>query len=426
VIVGSERLGGLGWVDHVFDVPLNHHEQRGETIQIFVREVIVAEHGAVTRPLLLYLQGGPGHAADRPLRSNGWLPRFLKEYRVLLLDQRGTGRSTPVDALDLEALGGTEEQASYLSNFRADSIVRDAEIVRRDLLGDQPWSILGQSFGGWCATTYLSHAPEGLREVFITGGLPSLTAGPDEVYRAAYPRLIEASRRYFAAFPGDRIRVEQLAEHIASSQVRLPRGERLTVRRFKTAGIALGLRDGFETMHFLIEQAFPFGLDQPAMTEGFIAALDQLISNAGEPLFCILHEPLYCQGEASRWSAHRIRDEFKEIDHGPDPSFFTGEMIYPWLFEEDPTLRRFADAANGLAERDDWPALYDEERLWSNNVPVYAAVYASDFFVDARMSAETAARIGNARIVISPEDHDALRTGGIADQLLGLREGDAL
>src|SRR4029077_7200184 len=101
-----------------------------------------------------------------------------------LLDQRGTGRSTPVSA---EALAGLDPaaQAAYLRNFRADSIVRDAELIRAQL-ESHPWRVLGQSFGGLCVTTYLSFAPEGLHEAFITGGLPPLVGGADDVYRATY------------------------------------------------------------------------------------------------------------------------------------------------------------------------------------------------------------------------------------------------
>lgn len=48
---------------------------------------------------------------------------------------------------------------------RADSIVRDAEIVRKALVPRDNhggrWSLLGQSFGGFCCMTYLSIAPEG-------------------------------------------------------------------------------------------------------------------------------------------------------------------------------------------------------------------------------------------------------------------------
>ena len=45
----------------------------------------------------VFLQGGPGFEATRPTSPpSGWMKRALADYRVLLLDQRGTGRSTPV------------------------------------------------------------------------------------------------------------------------------------------------------------------------------------------------------------------------------------------------------------------------------------------------------------------------------------------
>lgn len=63
-----------------------------------------------------------------------------------------------------------------LTLCRADSIVRDAELVRHAIVPQSSsggrWSILGQSFGGFCCATYLSLAPEGLVEALITGGIP--------------------------------------------------------------------------------------------------------------------------------------------------------------------------------------------------------------------------------------------------------------
>ena len=50
-----------------------------------------------------------------------------------------------------------------MTHLRADGIVRDAELIRQEL-GVERWSILGQSFGGFCAMTYLSFAPDGLRD----------------------------------------------------------------------------------------------------------------------------------------------------------------------------------------------------------------------------------------------------------------------
>lgn len=90
---------------------------------------------------------------------------FEKGYQVLLLDQRGTGLSSQISAEALDVLFKTdEEKAEYLSHFRADSIVRDCETIRKQLTagrsaandGESRITLLGQSFGGFCITTYLS------------------------------------------------------------------------------------------------------------------------------------------------------------------------------------------------------------------------------------------------------------------------------
>lgn len=87
-------------------------------------------------PFLLYLQGGPGYPSPR-LGSppEGWLKVALETYRVLLLDQRGTGRSTPATVQHLGTLLTPEAQADYLAHFRADAIVADCELVREKIAG---------------------------------------------------------------------------------------------------------------------------------------------------------------------------------------------------------------------------------------------------------------------------------------------------
>src|SRR5262249_56195293 len=121
--------------------------------------------------------------------GSSWLDRALDDFGVLLLDQRGTGRSPRATRQTLARLGSAQDQAGYLSLFRADSIVRDAELIRRELTGGAPWSVLGQSFGGFCTGTYLSPAPAGLREAFITRGLPGLAAPAGDAYPPAPPRV---------------------------------------------------------------------------------------------------------------------------------------------------------------------------------------------------------------------------------------------
>src|SRR5438552_15537011 len=135
--------GVLAEREHV--VPLDHARPDGPKITIFSREL--ADPDGLDRPYLLFLQGGPGFEATRPTSPpSGWMKRALEDYRVLPLDQRGTGRSTPIGSV---IPGDTpRDQAAYLTHFRADAIVRDAERIRADL-GVDRWSILGQSFGGF-------------------------------------------------------------------------------------------------------------------------------------------------------------------------------------------------------------------------------------------------------------------------------------
>ena len=165
------------------------------------------------------------------------MKRALADYRVLLLDQRGTGRSTPVGP---DIPGDTpEEQASYLSHFRADSIVRDCEWIRQEL-GVDRWSVLGQSFGGFTSMTYLSIAPDGLREAFITGGLSPIGRPVDDIYGATYRRLIDKNERYFERYPDDRERTRTILERLDAEDVRLPSGDRLTASALPPAGELAG------------------------------------------------------------------------------------------------------------------------------------------------------------------------------------------
>src|ERR1700733_14213976 len=192
---------GLVMTEHVLTVPLDHEHVGGRQIEVFAREV--ADPDGRDRPFLVYLQGGPGMEANRPTRlpnAPGWLDRALTDFRVLMLDQRGTGRSTPVGTLPGMSAA---QQADYLAHFRADSIVRDAEWIRREL-DVKRWSVLGQSFGGLCVITYLSLAPDGLREALVTGGIPALGPRIDDVYARTYERVLDRNRRYYDRYPADR------------------------------------------------------------------------------------------------------------------------------------------------------------------------------------------------------------------------------
>ncbi|MFI9820363.1 alpha/beta fold hydrolase [Streptomyces sp. NPDC052013] len=425
----SYRQPGVVLTDRRFTVPLDHDDPSGETIELYAREVVAADKAGQDLPWLLYLQGGPGFGANRFVGKQAWLGRALKEYRVLLLDQRGTGHSTPANRQTLPLRGGPAAQADYLTRFRADSIVRDCEAIRPEVTGGAPWTVLGQSFGGFCTVTYLSTAPEGLDTAIITGGLPSLDAHAEDAYRAAYPRIERKVAAHYARYPQDVDRVRRIADHLLTHEVTLPNGYRLTVEAFQSLGIVLGSGDGSHRLHYLLEDAFVRTPSGPALSDAFQEQVQDMLSFAGHPLYALVHEACYGQdARPTAWAAERVRAEFPQFDAakalaGDEPVLFTGETIHPWMFDCDPALRPLRQTAELLAARTDWTPLYDVSRLAANEVPVAAAVYHDDMYVDTAHSLTTARAIRGLRTWVTDEfEHDGVRAGGprVLDRLLAL------
>ena len=431
------RIPGLVVTERTFSVPLDHAVPDGEQISVFAREVRAP--GGERRPWLVYLQGGPGFGGPRPSGSagsgavGGWIGRAVRDFRVLLLDQRGTGRSTPVNRQTVPARGDASQQADYMAHFRADSIVRDCELIRQELSGDEPWTVLGQSFGGFCAVSYLSIAPEGLRRMLICGGLPSLDAHADDVYRAAYPRMVRKNEGFYARYPEDVEQARRIVGYLSENDVTLPNGMLLTAEAFQSLGLMLGMSDGFDRMHYLLEGALLSVGGRVELSDEFQEEAQNTLSFAGHPIYAILHEPCYAQGgKPTAWSAERVRGEFPEFNagratSGDAPLLFTGETIHPWHFRTDPSLRPLREAADLLAERTEWAPLYDASVLASNQVPVAAIVYAEDLYVDAAHSSQTAERIKGLRRWITNEyEHDGLRTSGdvVFERLWRMADGE--
>ena len=200
----THRLPDLVLTEHEFSVPLDHARPDGEQITVFAREVgrprTRGRAAAVARLLpgwsrrqVATSDGRDGPGSDARCATTASCCS-TSAARVAARRSRRR-RSRP---------GHAQAQADYLKHFRADAIVRDAEIIRRRCSAAiEPWSILGQSYGGFCSTTYLSLAPEGLREAYITGGLPPVHLN-DPMRSTARPTSVcRKNRRYFARYPDD-------------------------------------------------------------------------------------------------------------------------------------------------------------------------------------------------------------------------------
>lgn len=415
---------GVVYRPHTFHVPLNYAKPGEETIEVFAREVSNNDNTSTNKPWLVFFQGGPGFPSPRPNGTSGWLKRALQDYRVLLLDQRGTGNSSVISHQTLSHMNA-QQQAKYLSHFRADNIVRDAEFIRESF-GIEKWSTLGQSFGGFCTLTYLSMFPQSLEASFVTGGIPSIHRHPDDVYQATFKRTQEKNTQFFEQFPAAQNLCKAIADHLLHTEEHLPNGQRLTVEQFQQLGINFGMSDTFLPMYYQLETAFVEVDGKRRLSYDFLNQILMQQSFQTNPIYAILHESIYCQGFASQWSADRVRKQLSIFDYQSDkPFLFTGEMVFPWMFEQYTNLKPLQQTAQILADKTNWANLYDAEVLRNNTVPVACAVYADDMFVEMDISRETLANLPNSKAWITNEyEHNGLRADGehILDTLISMSQ----
>ena len=419
------RVPGLVVRDHRVTVPVDRSApDRYPPIEVFARELVDPRHASGDLPLLLFLQGGPGGQGPRPLGGGFW-SGLLESFRVVLLDQRGTGRSSPVDGRRVAAFGSADDAADYLACFRADAIVEDAEEVRRTVFGGARWATLGQSYGGFLTLTYLSRHPEALTACYVTGGLPGIAASAEEVYRRTYPRQVARNVELARRYPADVALLGSLADRLAAGDVRLPDGDVLTVERLQTLGMQLGVSTGLDGVHWLLDTADVD--DDGVPSDAFLGAVGARTGFGDNPLYATLQEVIYHQGErAGGWAAQGERDRWPAFAPDARPLLLTGEAVYPWMFEQIRSLRPFRGAAEELAGRTQWPALYDLDRLAANEVPVAAVQYYDDPYVDLDLALATS--VGNLQVWITNEHlHDGLRVAGdaILPRLFDLAAGKA-
>lgn len=339
---------------------------------------------------------------------------------MLFLDYRGVGLSSPVTADTIPKQA--DDRFEYLKLFRQDNNVRDLEAVRQCLTSGltdpakKKWSIFGQSFGGFVCLSYLSKHPEGLQEVFMTGGLAPISRTPKEVYQATFRKVRERNLAYYQKFPEDVPVVRRIVSYLFRHEngVKLPSGGNLSPRRLLTLGHMFGMHGGLDSVHSMLLR-----MDQDLNQYGFLTrpTLEQMetyLNFNAAPIYAILHEAIYCfkKGVASNWAAQQVGQElddfrwlstddhgFEQVDSTGDarPLFFTGEMIFPFMFDDYPELNRMKEVAESLAKYDQWDELYDEQRLKNNTVPVYAASYIEDMYVEYDLARETARKVGGIK-----------------------------
>jgi pimeloyl-ACP methyl ester carboxylesterase len=176
-------------------VPEDPSAPGGRTVDIFVARVPSLSSTPRPDPFVL-IAGGPGESTvDMYLQLKGAFEPARRDRDVILVDQRGTGRSAKgfdcgvPDDLSLETAGDTR-LAKYIDQclrelehdprFYTTSVaVQDLDRVRA-ALGVAEWNVYGVSYGTRVAQQYLRRFPEHSRSVVLDGVVPpELALGPD-------------------------------------------------------------------------------------------------------------------------------------------------------------------------------------------------------------------------------------------------------
>jgi pimeloyl-ACP methyl ester carboxylesterase len=214
-IVVDARCGTLA-------VPIDARDTTAGTLTLNVAVIPALAEDALPDPLLA-IAGGPGQAATEAfVPQQAAFARVHRTRDIVLVDQRGTGSSAPLDcASDAPPLARFHREtvrrqaADCLASlahdvrfFTTSAAVRDLDAVRQ-ALGYETWNLYGISYGTRVAQHYLRRYPQHTRSVVLDGVVaPAEPLGPavaidaqraldllfdrcdaEAACRAAYPRL---------------------------------------------------------------------------------------------------------------------------------------------------------------------------------------------------------------------------------------------
>ena len=187
-----------GFTCSTLTVPLDHSGRRPGTLRL---AVATADNARAPRGVLLLLTGGPGQPG---LPALARVPEIVgaeqKAYRIVMIDQRGTGAGA-LDCSELQAAMGSSDLApppaaavracaSKLGDrrqyFGTDDVVADLESLRMALGADR-WAVDGISYGTYVGERYALAHPRRVSKLVLDSVVPhqgETDLGVDE-FRAA-------------------------------------------------------------------------------------------------------------------------------------------------------------------------------------------------------------------------------------------------
>lgn len=256
---------------------------RPDGVKVDIHYLVVPAMARNKQPdAVLMLAGGPGQSAIQlAARVLPRMARLNNRRDLVFIDQRGTGRSAPLECPDdsqlplteqldtaaqmrrLEACRTALERLPYgkdggLRYFTTTVAMQDMEAVRQHL-GVPQWNLIGGSYGTRAALEYLRQFPQSVRRTLIDGVAP-----PDMVLPASFSTDTQAALELlFTAHAKTHPTLREDWRRLLAS---LPR--RVTVAQPLT-----GVPETFTLDRELLLRAVRPPLYQPALASALPAAL---------------------------------------------------------------------------------------------------------------------------------------------------------
>jgi len=327
------------------EVPENYQKPAGDKILVNFAVLPAIDDSEAKTPLM-FLAGGPGQAAtELAMLLNRAFREVRKTRDIILVDQRGTGKSHPLSC-DLE-----EEESVYstltkdfkasdvnkcvsqfegdLSQYNSENAIRDFDAVRA-ALGHEKLNVYGGSYGTRAALVYMRMFPESLESVVLDG------VGPIEIpiglfgksVARAFNLLVEncqKSESCHQAFPNLVEEFQLVKSRLASAPVSIdiqhprlgtPTKFVLDDEKFTTSlRIQLYSTSGRSLIPLVINQAY-LGNYRPLM--GLMASTE-----GEEQVYTGLHFNIVCNEDVPR-----ISEEMKAVDASNSFDEDTGHFIF--------------------------------------------------------------------------------------------------
>jgi pimeloyl-ACP methyl ester carboxylesterase len=311
-------------------VPENREQPSGKQIRLHVAVIKSLRLEPVGDPLFV-LSGGPGQAAsDFYISIAPALARVRRDRDIVVVDQRGTGRSNRLDCSfpdesDITVTDPRQLQEltrACLAKLPGDPRYYTTSVAVRDLddvraaLGYQKLDLYGVSYGTRVAQHYMRRYPKRVRVAILDGVVPpQLALGPDVALDAqtaidgAFARC-ESTAECQRAFPNIAGTFASLRARVQAQPIALaipdPLSAEPTQTQLGTAELSAAVRllsysdETVSTLPLLIHEA------ENGQPQGLAAQYLMIKRSLDTQIADGMHFAVVCSEDAPRWDEHPV------------------------------------------------------------------------------------------------------------------------